>query len=78
MTTQDQGPTPADRAAGIAAATDTAIAGTLRKLSQRVLSDIPHAEIGQREAHRVDVADLQEVVDWLQGWAIRIENGEPV
>jgi hypothetical protein len=75
MTTQGpEGPTPEDRAAGIAAATDAAIAGALRKLSQRVRHDIKHCEIGQ-PGSEVDVADLEDVVNWLQGWAIRIENG---
>lgn len=71
---QMSGPTPADRAAGTAAAIDMARAETLRKLARRVY-DMSHAEIGP-EAHEVEIVDLQTVTHWLLGWATRIQHGE--
>lgn len=72
------GPTPADRAAGIAAATDAAVAGALRILARRHLGELDHAHlpIGYEGAdNNVSVVAVDRVKAWLEGWAIRIENG---
>jgi hypothetical protein len=72
------GPTAEDRAAGIAAATDAAIAGALRLLARRHLGEMDHAHLpidSEGEDNNVSIVAVDRVQSWLEGWAIRIENG---
>lgn len=72
------GPTAEDRSAGIAAATDTAIAGALRLLARKHLGEMDHTHlpIGREGAdNNVSVVAVDRVQSWLEGWAVRIENG---
>jgi hypothetical protein len=71
------GPTPADRAAGIRAAADAALAGALRKLARQHLGELDHAHLPTKD-EPVSIVATDKVGEWLEGWATRIENGESV
>lgn len=74
----NDGPTPADRMAGLNALNESAIAGALRILASQHLGELDHAHlpIGYEGAdNNVSVVAVDRVKAWLEGWAIRIENG---
>lgn len=72
------GPTAADRVAGMAAAVDTAIAGTLRKLADEHIGELDAAVLVLPDGGTVSIVTRREVQAWLEGWAVRIENGAAV
>lgn len=54
----------------------TYTAGVLRRLVQLHLgSEVKHADLTLPDGDVVEIATIEEVVDWLLGVAIRVENG---
>lgn len=59
--------------------TDKELAEALRRLARRHLGELDHAHlpIGYEGAdNNVSIVAVDRVKAWLEGWAIRIENGE--
>lgn len=71
----DAGPTIADHAAGLIAVNQAAIAGALRILASKHLGEMDHAHLPMPDGDAVSIVTTAEVQSFLEGWAIRIENG---
>jgi hypothetical protein len=74
MTSSNPGPTPADRIAGQIALNEAAIAGALRLLARKHLGELDHAHLPTKD-EPVSIVAVDNVGAWLEGWAVRIENG---
>jgi hypothetical protein len=69
------GPTAEDRPAGLAASINTTIAGALRLLARKHLGEMDHAHLPMPDGDAVPIVTTAEVQSFLEGWAVRIENG---
>lgn len=76
--TSNTGPTPEDRAAGMAAVIDTAIGASFRLLASQHLGEMDHAHLPMPDGDAVPIVTVAEVKSFLEGWAVRVENGESV
>jgi hypothetical protein len=69
------GPTTVDRTAGITALNQAYGAALLRKLATRHLGEMDHAHLPLIGNESVSIVATDEVQAWLEGMAIRVENG---